>query len=212
MNELRPALHSSAAASAQRLASLRHASCPVRPGSPSEKILPRRFHRSHRQVHPARGFAMVTVVFVLIALAAIVASVSGLLTRGAQATVIDVHQARATEAARAALQWAAWQVRDPRGTQVPGATALPNCFASPSTVSLPAPLDAYSVSVSCSRTPDASASPNYYSEDQRRLAVFVLTATASVGGANAPDRVERRLEMRVESCKDPVGDLPDFRC
>lgn len=158
------------------------------------------------------GFAMVTVVFLLIALAAIVAAVSGLLTRGAQATVLDVHQARATEAARAALQWAAWQVRDPQGTLVPGATALPNCFASPTTLTLPAPLAEYTVSVTCARTPDAGASPNYYAEDQRRLAIFLLTATASVGAANAPDRVERRLEMRVESCKDPAGDLPDFRC
>jgi len=155
---------------------------------------------------------MVTVVFVLVALAAIVAAVSGLLTRGAQATVLDVHQARATEAARAALQWAAWQVRDPQGTLVPGATALPTCFTSPTTLSLPAPLAEYSVSVTCTRTPDAGASPNHYSEDQRRLAIFVLSATASAGAADAPDRVERRLEMRVESCKDPAGDLPDFRC
>jgi MSHA biogenesis protein MshP len=160
----------------------------------------------------SQGFAMVTVVFVLIALAAIVAAVSGLLTRGAQATVLDVHQARATEAARAALQWAAWQVRDPQGTLVPGATALPNCFTSPSTVTLPAPLAEYTVSVTCVRTPDVGASPNHFAEDQRRLAIFLLTATASAGAANAPDRVERRLEMRVESCKDPAGDLPDYRC
>ena len=167
--------------------------------------------RSHARGRE-QGFAMVTVVFVLIALAAIVAAVSGLITRGAQATVLDVHQARATEAARAALQWAAWQVRDPQGTLVPGATALPNCFASPSAVSLPAPLAEYTVSVTCVRTPDATASPNFYSEDQRRLAIFLLTATASAGAPNAPDRVERRLEMRVESCKDPAGDLPDYRC
>ncbi len=159
-----------------------------------------------------QGFAMVTVVFVLIALAAIVAAVSGLLTRGAQATVLDVHQARATAAARAALQWAAWQVRDPQGTLVPGATALPTCFASPTTLTLPAPLAEYTLSVTCVRTPDATASPNFYSEDQRRLAIFLLTATASAGAANAPDRVERRLEMRVESCKDAAGDLPDYRC
>ena len=155
---------------------------------------------------------MVTVVFVLIALAGIVAAVSGLLTRGAQATVLDVHQARATEAARAALQWAAWQVRDPRGTLLPGGTTLPSCFASPTTLSLPAPLAEYTVSVTCSRTPNVAASPNYFSEDQRRLAIFVFTATATAGASNAPDRVERRLEMRVESCKDPAGELPDFRC
>lgn len=166
--------------------------------------------RGHRV--GAQGFAMVTVVFVLVALAAIVAAVSGLLTRGAQATVLDVHQARATEAARAALQWAAWQVRDPQGTLVPGATNLPNCFASPTPLGLPAPLSEYTVNVTCTRTPDTTASPNYYAEDQRRLAIFVLTATASAGAANAPDRVERRLEMRVESCKDPAGALPDYRC
>lgn len=164
------------------------------------------------QRRPAQGFAMVTVIFVLIALAGIVAAVSGLVSRGAQATVLDVHQARATEAARAGLQWAAWQVRDPRGSLLPGATALPNCFTSPTTMTLPAPLAEYTLSITCTRTPDSAASPNYYSEDQRRLAIFLLTATASAGAANAPDRVERRLEMRVESCKDPAGDVPDYRC
>jgi MSHA biogenesis protein MshP len=158
------------------------------------------------------GFAMVTVIFALVALAAIVASVSALMVRGAQATALDVQQARATQAARAALQWAAWQILDPRGSLSPGVSALPSCFASPSAVTLPSPLADYAVSVSCVRTPGESASPNFYSEDQRRLAIFQLTAVARAGAVDAPDRVERRLEMRIESCKDPAGVGSDFRC
>ena len=160
----------------------------------------------------SNGFAMVTVIFALVALAAIVASVSALVVRGAQATALDVQQARATQAAKAALQWAAWQILDPRATLSPGVSALPSCFASPSAVLLPSPLADYAVSVSCVRTPGESASPNFYSEDQRRLAIFQLTAVARVGAVDAPDRVERRLEMQIESCKDPAGVGPDFRC
>ena len=158
------------------------------------------------------GFAMVTVIFALVALAAIVASVSALVVRGAQATALDVQQARATQAAKAGLQWAAWQILDPRASLAPGSSNLPSCFASPSAVTLPSPLAGYAVSVTCVRTPGESASPSFYSEDQRRLAIFQLTAVARAGAVDAPDRVERRLEMRVESCKDPAGAAPDFRC
>jgi Tfp pilus assembly protein PilX len=157
----------------------------------------------------ARGFAMMTVVFVLVIMATVIAALSQWVVRSDHLLGLSVREARATAAARAALQWGAWQVRDPRGTLFPGAAALPDCFASPKTLSLSAPLDEFTVQVSCSRTP---ASPGAYAEDQRQLAIFVLSATAVSGTASTPERVERRLEMRIEACKDAAGAAPTWSC
>lgn len=156
-----------------------------------------------------RGFAMMTVVAVLVIMAGVVAALAQWVTRGDHLLSLSVREARAHSAVRAALQWGAWQIRDPRGTLSPGATAVPDCFASPKSLSLPSPLDEYTVTVTCSRSP---AAPGVYLEDQRRLAVFVLNASATSGTADSPERVERRQEMRIEACKDAAGAAPVWGC
>lgn len=156
-----------------------------------------------------RGFAMLTVVFVLVIMSAVIAALSQWVVRSDQLLGLSIREARASSAARSALQWGAWQIRDPRGSLFPGASALPDCFASPKTLTLPSPLDEFTVQVTCSRSP---TSPAVYSEDQRRLAVFVLSATAVSGTAATAERVERRLEMRIEACKDAAGAAPAWNC
>lgn len=152
---------------------------------------------------------MVTVVFVLLLLAGVLAALAEWSARGNQSLSLSVRESRANAAAMAAAQWAAWQVIDPTGTLFPGATTLPDCFASPRLLNLPAPLDTFTVQVSCSRLP---ASPGYYEEDGRRLAVFVLNASVSEGAPGTSDRVERTVELRAEACKDPAGTGPTWRC
>jgi MSHA biogenesis protein MshP len=155
---------------------------------------------------------MVTVVFLLVVVMSIVGALAVLRERGSYATTLDVRQARATQAARAALEWAAWKVRDPSGTGTPGAGALPPCFASPASLALPGSLEEFTVTVSCTRTPDVADSPPHYSEDARLLVVYTLVAVATSGSAGGPDRVERRVQMRVEGCKDPASTAPNFAC
>lgn len=156
-----------------------------------------------------RGFAMMTVVAVLVIMASVIAALAQWAARGDHLLSLSVREARANAAVRTALQWGAWQVRDPRGTLSPGVGNLPNCFASPKALPLPAPLDEFTVTVTCSRSP---AAPGVYQEDQRRLAVFVLAASAVSGTLASPERVERRLEMRIEACKDTAGTAPTWSC
>ncbi len=160
-------------------------------------------------MRPVRGFAMVTVIFVLVIMGVVIGALSGWIVRSDHQLGLAVREARATSAARAALQWAAWQIRDPRGTLFPGASAVASCFASPKTLTLPSPLNEFDVQVECSRTPGGAA---VFQEDQRLLAIFVLRATATAGTAGTADHVVRRLEMRIESCKDPAGSSPLWSC
>lgn len=159
-----------------------------------------------------RGFAMITVVFLVVILAAVVAAVAGLRERGAQATVLELRQVQAAQAARTGLEWAAWKVRDPSGTATPGASDLPPCFASPATLTLPGSLEAFELTVTCTRTPALTDSPPHYLEDVRRLVVYTLTAVATAGAVDTPDRVERRMQMRVETCKDPASPAVNYAC
>lgn len=167
--------------------------------------------RPRRSPARERGFAMVTVVFLIVILASIVASVATLRERGSHAAVMEIRQARAVQAARAALEWAAWKVRDPAGSMT-GVDNLPPCFASPSVVPLHGGLSEFTVTVTCARSPALTDVPPYYQEDVRRLVVYTLTAVAAVGAPDAPDRVERRIQMRVETCKDPASPAANQAC
>lgn len=167
--------------------------------------------RMRRRPARDRGFAMVTVVFLIVILASIVASVATLRERSSHAAVMEIRQARAVQAARAALEWAAWKVRDPAGALV-GVDNLPPCFASPSTVPLHGGLSEFTVTVTCARSPELTDTPPYHQEDVRRLVVYTITAVAAVGAVDAPDRVERRMQMRVETCKDPASPAVNQAC
>ena len=151
------------------------------------------------------------MVFLIVILGSIVAAVGALRERGSQGSVLEVRQARAVLAARAGLEWGAWKVRDPDGTITPAVGDLPPCFAT-QTLALPGGLADYTVTVSCTRSPDAAAIPPYHEEDVRRLALYTLTAVASVGTVDTPGRVLRRMQMRVETCKDPAASPPAYAC
>ena len=158
-----------------------------------------------------RGFALATVVFLIVILASVVAAVGAMRERGSYANVLEVRQVRAVQAARAALEWGAWKVRDPAGSVV-GVDNLPDCFASPATLTLPGGLAEFDVRVSCVRSPALSDSPPYHVEDVRRIVVYTLIAEASVGEADTPAHVRRRMQMRIEHCKDPASTAANQAC
>lgn len=162
--------------------------------------------------HGAKGFALIAAIFLLVVVAAL-AAFAVTIAAGAQAgSAIAVQGARAYEAARAGIEWASYQVRDPNGTLAPGATNLPDCFASPSTIALPSAMGSFTVQVSCTRHPGFGASPNYHEEGDKRSAFYVITSTAFAGVAGSADYVERRLEARIEKCKDASAAAPTYAC
>lgn len=161
---------------------------------------------SHR--HHQRGILLPAVVFVMVVIGSVIATMALMTQRSAGAIVAEVAGVRALSAAQAGADWAAWQVRDPTGTLSPGTSAVPACPASPTTLALPAPLDAYTVSVTCARTPATGA----IDEGGLLSALYEITATATSGSTGSADRIERRVQLRLETCKSASGLAPAYAC
>ena len=134
----------------------------------------------------------------------------------------DMLGSRAYQAARAGLDWAAYQVLDPLNTTATSGTAnLPNCpgvagnvcptAGAPSSTSMPTTpfgstvLSGISVTLACSCAD--------FTEEGRNVRVYQLRATASSGSGAAA--IERQLSSRVAYCRDPNGNpaaQPPYGC
>lgn len=127
--------------------------------------------RSTSAISPERrtaGFTLVSVLFIVVVLAALGAAITRVSTREHLGSAAEIESARALQAARAGLEWAAFQVlRNP----APPASA-PACFSTTSFTA--AGLTNYTITVSCSRTAGTDGSTT--------LAFYQLTANA----CNAP--------------------------
>jgi len=167
---------------------------------------------SHGRRGRAGGFALVTAIFLLVILAAFASYAVTFSTNSSATHALAVQGVRGYEAARTGLEWATYQIKDPDGTLYPGATNLPACFTTPKTLALPSAMGNFTVQVTCTRYPASSASPNFYEEGDKRSVYFVVISTATFGTVGTVDYVERRLEARVESCKDPAGVAPNYAC
>jgi len=159
-----------------------------------------------------RGFALVTAIFLLVILGSFAAFAVTFSTHAAATHALAVQGARAYEAARAGLEWATYQVKDPNGTLAPGPVTLPDCFSSPKSLALPEAMGPFSVQVTCTRYPPLTATPNFHEEGGRRSAYYVVVSTASSGTAGGVDYVERKLEARLEKCKDAAAAAPGYAC
>lgn len=155
----------------------------------------------------ARGIALPVVVFLLVILSMLLTAAVTLSVQGQAATALETRGARALAAARAGIEWGAWMVNDPQGSLAPGAAVLPACVGTTS-VTLPTPLDEFTVVVECTRYPASGE----YDEGGLKLASYQLTATSSAGDANGAERVERRVQARVTVCKNPGGIGPRYAC
>ena len=155
-----------------------------------------------------RGLLLPAVVWVIVILGGIIATLVSLMGRNSLALAQEVTGARALSAARAATDWGAWMVRDPQATRAPGPSVLPDCFTSPASLALPTPLDGLTVQVTCTRSPATGT----LDEGGLLVAVYQIVATASSGAAANAGRVERRVQLRIETCKNPAGLAPLYNC
>jgi len=158
------------------------------------------------------GFAFIAALFLLVVLGAFVAFVTTISMNAQTAGALAVQGARAYEAAHAGIEWATYQVLDPRQAINGAVSTPPACFASPSTPALPGDLAQFSLTVTCTRYPDNAASPNYYEEGSLRTVVYDVTSTATEGTPGAADYIERQLQVRIEQCKNPSGSSPGYSC
>lgn len=163
------------------------------------------------------GFSIVTAVFLVVVLAllgAFIVSVSGLQQ---SSHALDVQGVRAYQAARAGIEWGAYQVLDPNNTLNPATCSplvMPGCPASPTHIStLAGSLSAFTVSVTCVVAGDTT-------EGNRSVRVYRITARACnqpSGGSclattPATGYVEREIQATLSKCKDPTAAAPRCAC
>ncbi|HRK56021.1 MAG TPA: hypothetical protein PLQ67_00685 [Burkholderiaceae bacterium] len=167
---------------------------------------------NHRPKRRVGGFAFITALFLLVILATFAAFMVSILANASATSVLALQGVRGWEAARAGIEWAAYQIkREPTGGTY-GTMTLPACFTSPTVLTLPSAMGEFQVSVSCERYPAQGASPNHHEDGRKHVVNYLIHATASLGAAGAADSVERKLEARIEKCKDPDASAPLYAC
>ncbi len=146
-----------------------------------------------------RGFTIVSAIFILVVLAALGAFIAVVSTTQQIGAAMDVQGARAYQAARAGIEWGTYRIWVNNQANRYTNKNCDGTTNSPITASFipPAPtLSAFTVTVTCSVTPDAAGGPTVYS----------ITAVACnqpspagscpglVGNANY---VERRMTVAI---------------
>lgn len=138
------------------------------------------------------GFSLISAIFLLVVIAALGTFAVTLSTTQQQSAALDVLGSRAYQAARAGIEWGAFQITQ---SGVAGSAFATNCQsgATASQPVLPAgtQLSVFSVNVTCGAT-------SYI--DGVSGVVYELTSTASgVEGASpgSPDYVERKIRITV---------------
>lgn len=139
-----------------------------------------------------RGFTLVSVIFIVVVLAALGAGMASVSRNMHQGAAMDLESARALQAARAGLEWAAFQVlRNP----APPAAA-PGCPAATSFA--PAGIPNFTVTVNCSLSTgtDGPTTFTFY-----QLSANACNRPASgacpASGTVQPTYVERQLAWTV---------------
>lgn len=128
------------------------------------------------------GFVLPTAIFLLVVLAALGTYMVSLSRTSQISSALDIQGGRAYQAARAGIEWAAWQVVDPQNLQ---ASPTP-CPTSPTALTLSGTLAAFTVNVSCTQTLAADGADT--------IAIYQVTSTATAGAAGEMDYVERQIQ------------------
>lgn len=119
-----------------------------------------------------RGFSLITAIFLLVVIAALGAFAVTLSTTQHQSSALDVMGARAYQAARSGIEWAAYHViLSPASSPVPWAGCAPNT----SLGTLSGTLAPFVVTVNCS-----AAS---YVEAGSTIWIYDVSASAVTGGS-----------------------------
>lgn len=164
-----------------------------------------------------RGFSIVTAIFLIVVLGLLGVFIVAVVGLQQQSQALDVQGVRAYHAARAGLEWGAYQVLDPNNTQNPvncgPPVAMPVCPASPTHLSsLTGSLSVFTVSVTCTVTSTT--------EGNREIRVFQVTATACnqpaagscLGTTATASYVERQLAATFSKCRDSTATAPRCAC
>lgn len=125
-----------------------------------------------------RGFAMVSAIFLMVVLALLGGLMLSMSNSQQISSVRDLLGTRAYYAARAGIEWGAYQAL--RNSTCSPASAMPNAM----------PATGFAVQVVC-----VASGP--YDEAGVSVTLYQITATASAGTPGAHDYAERQLQATV---------------
>ena len=139
------------------------------------------------------GFSLVTAIFILVILAWLGASMVTFSTAQHSTVAMDIQSARATQAARAGIEWGAYEALQMSGFTVTCTSGTPFTLTFPAGTNLAG----FTATVACSVT--------NHTEGANAVDLFVLTSTATYGVVNTPDYVARQVSARIARCVPPPG-------
>jgi MSHA biogenesis protein MshP len=126
-----------------------------------------------------RGFSIVSAIFLLVVLSALGAFMLTFSNVQQMTSAQDVQGSRAYQAARAGIEWGAYQILQNSGS----------CAAS-TTVPLGGNLSGFTLIVDCSKTTTTEAG--------NTVNIFQLTATATTGTVGSTTYIERQVKATIE--------------
>lgn len=149
------------------------------------------------------GFSAITAIVILVILAVLGAAIVTLTGTRSASLAQDVLGSRAIQAARAGIEWGAYQILNPENTGNPTRYVCP--IPATTSFALGGELADFTVSVLCSST-DATEFGN-------AVRIFQLTATACnipTGGAcpntvTSFNYVERKMTGIIQTCRQSAG-------
>ena len=125
------------------------------------------------------GFVLPTAIFLLVILAALAAYMVSLSRTSHISSALDIQGGRAYQAARAGIEWAAWQLLQ---------NPTPSCLAtSPPLTFTGTMLAPFSVDVSCVLS-------GSYTDGADTVEIYQITSTATSGLPDEVDYVERQIQ------------------
>lgn len=145
-------------------------------------------------IRKARGFAIVTAIFILIVLAVLGAFIVNVSTNQQIGSALDVQGVRAYQAARAGIEWGLFQQIPLQRANPPTYATCAPVFGTNGSFTFPATatsLKAFTVTVACTPTTDANGGPT----------VYTITSTACNSTGSCPNAspgslyIERRLAV-----------------
>jgi MSHA biogenesis protein MshP len=163
-----------------------------------------------------RGFSLVTAVFLIVVLGMLGVFVVAVVSLQQSSQSLDLQGVRAYHAARAGIEWGAYQVLEPNaslGTCGPP-VAMPDCPATnPTHLALAGSLATFTVTVQCTLRANTT-------EGNRSVRVFEIVATACnepnagscVGAGPSTGFVARSVTATLTKCRDSTGSTPRCAC
>lgn len=131
-----------------------------------------------------RGFSLISAIFLLVVIAALGTFAVTLSTTQHQSAALDVMGVRAYQAAKAGIEWGAYQVVNTGITCGTLAVPVQNAVTLTGTT-----LQNFTVMVDCGSTAVSDASAT--------VTMYQLTSTATQGVAGTPNYVERQISVSI---------------